>query len=52
MKLLNERVHPDKVIYANKLYCRPANQYESGSSMTNKVYDTNWMLIVFLNLKK
>ena len=26
--------------------------YESDSSMTNKVYDTNLMLIVFLNLKK
>ena len=30
-----------RVIYANKLYRRPANQYESDSSMTNKVRDTN-----------
>ena len=40
------------VIYANKLYRRPANQYESDSSMTNKVHDTNLMLLVFLDLKK
>ena len=32
------------VIYANKLYRRPANQYESDSSMANKVHDTNLML--------
>ena len=40
------------VIYANKLYRRPANQYESDSSMTNEVHDTNSMLLVFLDLKK
>ena len=40
------------VIYANKLYRRPANQYESDSSMTNKDHDTNLMLLVFLDLKK
>ena len=28
------------VIYASKLYRRPANQYESDSSMTNEVNDT------------
>ena len=39
------------VIYANKLYRRPANQYESNSSMTNVVHDTNLMLLVFLDLK-
>ena len=33
------------VIYANKLYRRPANQYESDSSMTNKAHDTNLMLL-------
>ena len=38
------------VIYANKLYRKPANQYESDSSMTGKVYDTNLMLLVFLDL--
>ena len=40
------------VIYANKLHRRPASQYESDSSMTNKVHDTNLMLLVFLYLKK
>ena len=40
------------VIDANKLYRRPANQYESDSSMTNKVHDTKLMLLVFLDLKK
>ena len=40
------------VKYANKLYHRPANQYESESSMTNKIYDTNLILFVFLDLKK
>ena len=42
------------VIFANKLYRRPANQYKSHSSMTtcNKVHDTNLMLLVFLDLKK
>ena len=40
------------VIYANKLYHRPANQYESDFLMTNKVHDTNLMLLVFLDLKK
>ena len=40
------------VIYANKLYRRPANQYENGSSMTNKVHDTNLMLLAILDLKK
>ena len=40
------------VIYANKLHRRPANQYESDSSMTYKVHDTNLMLLVFLDLKK
>ena len=39
-----------KVIYANELCRRPANQYESDSSMTNEVHDTNLMLLVFLNL--
>ena len=39
-------------IYANMLYCRPANQYESDSSMTNIVPDVNLMLVVFLDLKK
>ena len=36
----------------NKLYLWPSNQYESDSSVTNKVFDTNLMLIVFLDLKK
>ena len=49
---MNERVPPDHVIYADKLYRRPANQYESDSSMTNKVLDTNFMLLVFPHLKK
>ena len=39
------------VIYANKLYRRPANQYESDSSMTNKVHDTNLMHLFFVDLK-
>ena len=37
------------VINANKLYRRPANQYESDSLMTNEVHDTNLMLLVFLD---
>ena len=42
------------VIYANKLYRanRTANQHESDFLMTNKVHDTNLMLLVFLDLKK
>ena len=40
------------VIYANKLHRRPVNQYEGDSLKTNKVNDTNLMLLVFLNLKK
>ena len=40
------------IIYANMLYRRPANQYENDSSMTNKVHDTNLMLLEFLDLKK
>ena len=40
------------VIYAIMLYRRPVNQYENDSSMTNKVHDTNLMLLVFLDLKK
>ena len=40
------------VKYANKLYRRPANQYKSDFSMTNKVHDTNLMRLVFLDLKK
>ena len=40
------------VIYANKLYRRPSNQYENDSSMTNIVHDTNLMPLVFLDLKK
>ena len=40
------------IIYLNKLYRRPANQYKSDSSMTNKVHGTNLMLLVFLDLKK
>ena len=40
------------VIYANTLDRRPANQYESDSSMTNKVHDTALMLLVLLDLKK
>ena len=39
------------VIYANRLYPRPANQYESDFSMANKVHDTKLMLLVFLDLK-
>ena len=39
------------VIYANMLYRRPANQYGSDSSMTNKVHDTNLMLLVILDFK-
>ena len=38
------------VIYANKLYRRPANQYESDSSVTYTAHDTNLMLLVFLDL--
>ena len=37
--------------YTDKLYCRPANQYESDYLMTNKVNHTNLMLLVFLDLK-
>ena len=37
---------------SNKLYPSPTNQYESDSSMTNKVHDTNVMHLVFLDLKK
>ena len=51
-KLLNEGCTLINVIYANMLYRRPVNQYESDSSMTNKVHDTNLMLLVFLDLKK
>ena len=42
------------VKYTNKLYRKPANQYESDSSMTNKnkFHDTNLRLLVFLDLKK
>ena len=40
------------VKYANKLYRRPDNQYESDSLMTNKVCDTNLLLLVFLDLYK
>ena len=40
------------IIYANKMYRRPANQYESDSSMINKVLDTNLMLLTFLDLKQ
>ena len=40
------------VIYGNELHHRPANQYESDSSMTYEVHDTNLMLLVFLDLKK
>ena len=40
------------VKYANGLYRRPAKQYESDSSMTNEVHDTNLNILVFLNLKK
>ena len=40
------------VIYGNMLYRRPVNQYESVSLMTNKVHDTNLVLLVFLDLKK
>ena len=47
---LNVLPHLNK--YANKLYRRPTNQYESDSSMTNKVDCTKLMLLVFLDLKK
>ena len=40
------------VIYANKLYRGPVNQYESDSTMTNNVHDTNLILLMFLDLKK
>ena len=40
------------VIYANMMYRRSADQYESDFSMTNKVHDTNMMLLVFPDLKK
>ena len=40
------------VKYANKLYRRPDNQYESVSSMTNKVHDINLMRLVYLDLNK
>ena len=36
---------------ANGLYRRPVKQYCSDSSMTNKVLDTNLILLEFLNLK-
>ena len=39
-------------MYANKLYRRSANQYESDFSMHNKDHGTNLMLFVFLDLKK
>ena len=39
-------------IYANKLYRRPAKQYESDFSMIYKVHDANLKLLVFLDLKK
>ena len=47
-KASNERVQTDKR-QINKHYCRPAKQYESDSSMTNAVHDTNLILLVFLN---
>ena len=52
-KSSNEKVHKINVKYANKLYRRPAIQYESDSSMKNKVQDINFMLLVYmyLNLK-
>ena len=40
------------VICTNKLYGRPANQYESDFSMANKVHDAYLMLLAFLDLKK
>ena len=40
------------VIHAIKLYRIPANQYDSDFSITNEVHDTNFMLLVFLDLKK
>ena len=40
------------VIYANKLYRRPANQYDSDASMANEVHDMHSMLLVFIDLKK
>ena len=36
---------------AKQLYRRSANQNESHSSMTYKVHDTHFMLLVFLDLK-
>ena len=36
---------------ANLLFRRPANQIESNSSMTNKVNNTHFMPLVFLDLK-
>ena len=40
------------VKYANKLYLRADNQYESDSSMIYKVHDTNLIILVFLDLQK
>ena len=34
------------------LYRRQANQYETDSSMANKVHDTYLMGLVFVDLKK
>ena len=38
--------------YAIKLYHRPANQYESASSMTNRVHDKSLRLLVFFLFKE
>ena len=49
-EILSHRMKGFKQInvkYANKLYRRPANEYESDSSMTKKVQDTNLMLLLF-----
>ena len=49
-EILRHRMKGSKQInvkYANKLYHRPANEYESDSSMTKKVQDTNLMLFLF-----
>ena len=47
----NERVQADKRHLRKTLHHTPANQYKSDSSMTNKVHDTNILLVVFLDLK-
>ena len=37
---------------SKQMHRRPANQYDSDSSMTNEVHDTHLMFLGFLDIKK